>query len=515
MSFSPNNINHIYRTVSNGVLPLPQNSPSNEQQPDSIKQEAQEDPSTIRVNESPSALVQPESTTTAVNSRQLLASPASTETHEQPRLKLRFINPKFHHNEESSANNTPNYAGPSASDPSSSVEPTQEAYEDQNSNEAGINFLPPITLPANIQSHANYFKELKNSKPTRSKEFYKIGPMFKRTCQNFALLDPDGQQLYAVISARFDRGFKNLNSDWLAYRRNYFTLSSAFSLIYKDESTFGQVPSFAVYSQDKRRVLSFAIRITALRICSDGDMEELPLVQHTAKRDKGPREAPPIMPAVPGLLPDHNFMRNNTHYRSSARLQKIEPYFFRDKQNLGDFVKYYPDGDKVAQVVLHDRVQFTTAGGGGGSQICKAVVQLIATLDDNQSYVLAWSETDPFILRNRSPGNYYDDGTLISRVKKDEEEEEENEERNRQTHLLNRARELSEQFQSEYREIDELSEDEEDLLSDEQESSSINDQKRRRTGTFGPPIEDRRKKRAITPGKIIMQTFNSKGDTKS
>ena len=45
-------------------------------------------------------------------------------------------------------------------------------------------------------------------------------------------------------------------------------------------------------------------------------------------------------------------------------------------------------------------------------------MQLIATLEDNVSYVVAWSETQPFTLRNRSPGNYYEDRTLIPRAKK-------------------------------------------------------------------------------------------------
>lgn len=342
---------------------------------------------------------------------------------------------------------------------------------------SSLSFLPPMTLPPNTQSHPQYFKELKPVRPPRSKEFYRIGPNFERTCQNFDLCDPNGVPVYTIISARFDRGFKKFpNSDsWLSYRRNYFTLTSSFSLVQKGNFSIGKIPPFPVYAaQDgkiKSKVLSFAIRITALRVCIDGDVEELPLVQHTAKRDKGPRDAPAIVPAIPGLLPDHNFMRNNTHYRSSSRLQKIEPFFYRKVgPELGPFCENYPPDDKVAHVVLHDRVQFTTAG-GGGSQICKAVVQLIATLEDGSSYVVAWSETQPFTLRNRSPGNYYDDGTLIPRAKKafyaktygeegeeevkNENPDENNPEKKLNDLLMKHAHALSHKILKDYRELEE------------------------------------------------------------
>lgn len=256
--------------------------------------------------------------------------------------------------------------------------------------------------------------------PPRSKEFYRVGPEFKRTCQNFQLTDPTGKPLYTIISARIDRGFQKTDNDtWLSYRRNYFTLAASFSIVEKDNVELGKVPTFPVHVSHgdvTSRVQSFAIRLTAFRICSNGDAEEIALIQHTPKRDKGPRQPPAIVPAIPGLLPDHDFMRDNANYRSSAQLRKVEPFFYRSKSLLGPFTENYPT-EKVAHVVLFDRVQFTTAG-GGGSQVCKAAVQLIVTLEDDVSYVVAWCETPPFTLRNRSPGNYYDDGTLIPRSRK-------------------------------------------------------------------------------------------------
>lgn len=256
--------------------------------------------------------------------------------------------------------------------------------------------------------------------PPRSKEFYRVGPEFKRTSQNFQLSDPTGKPLYTIISARIDRGFQKTEDDsWLSYRRNYFTLAASFSIVEKDKVELGKVPPYPVHVSHgdvTSPVQSFAIRLTAFRVCNNGETEEIPLIQHTPKRDKGPRQPPAIVPAVPGVLPDHDFMRDNANYRSSAQLRKVEPFFYRSKSLLGPFTENYPT-EKVAHVVLFDRVQFTTAG-GGGSQICKAAVQLIVTLNDAVSYVVAWCETPPFTLRNRSPGNYYEDGTLIPRSRK-------------------------------------------------------------------------------------------------
>lgn len=181
----------------------------------------------------------------------------------------------------------------------------------------------------------------------------------------------------------------------------------------------GKVPPFPVYlTYDNTRcqVKSFSIRLTAFKVLDNGKSEEIALIQHTAKRYKGPRQPPSVVSAVPGVLPDHAFIRDNANYRSSAQLQKVEPFFFCNRSLIGPFAAQYPE-EKIAHVVLFDRVQFTPAG-GGGSQTCKAVIQLIAELDENVSYVIAYCETPSFTLRNRSPGNYFEDGTLIPRSRK-------------------------------------------------------------------------------------------------
>lgn len=284
-----------------------------------------------------------------------------------------------------------------------------------------IVFYRAVSLSsATKQLRKHQSKDSNTFVPPRSKEFYRVGPEFNRTTQTFELSDPNKNPLYTIISARIDRGFQKSDDEtWLSYRRNYFTLVASFSLVEKNDIQPGKVPPFPVYltyDNTRYQVRSFSIRLTAFKVLDSGESEEIALIQHTAKRYKGPRQPPSVVSAVPGVLPDHAFIRDNANYRSSAQLQKVEPFFFCNRSLIGPFAAQYPE-EKIAHVVLFDRVQFTPAG-GGGSQTCKAVVQLIAELDGNVSYVIAHCETPSFTLRNRSPGNYFEDGTLIPRSRK-------------------------------------------------------------------------------------------------
>lgn len=401
--------------------------------------------------------------------------PVSTPTKDSPssKLKIKFVTPVHASQSEQSPAIKKERASSTVS-PVSTRQSTSSQFRDGNEVDSDHNENTP-----------------------RSLDPFKLGPCFTDTYQNFEICGPSGQPLYAVLSARFDRGFQlTANDNWLSYRRNYFTLTTCFSLIERDNRQYGKVPPFATYMNSDgvhSRILSYSIRITALRMCKSGEMVELPLIQHTPKRDKGPREAPAIVPTVPGLLPDPQFMRENTHYRSSARIQKVEPFFFRSKSLLGSFCEFYPE-EKAAQVAVFDRVQFTTAG-GGGSQVCKAIVQLVVTLEDDISYVLAYTESDPFTLRNRSPGNYFEDGTLIPRARKslmnelgespngdgrqrrslvkdehglvvDNSQNIDSEHRPTETDLnlllISKVRTATEQYKHEYREISESSEDDDD-----------------------------------------------------
>lgn len=283
-----------------------------------------------------------------------------------------------------------------------------------NNNENGLKFVSQSPSGDDgFSEEEEYEEDSSNTGTTNSqktKKFFRIGPGMKRTCQNFHIVDPSGRQVYALIASRIDRGFHMGSAGWLTYRRNYITVSSSFSLTTNTRMEYGKVPQCHLYvcNGDSRLLIrSFALRITAFQIFSEDVLEEIPLIQHTPKRNKGFKKPPAIIPAVPGLLPSHNFIQNNTTCRTMSRRIAVENLFTHPRKGLGTFVEYYPECENINHVVVFERIQFTTPSGGESNK-CKLVVQLITTLENGVSYVAAWSETPPFSLRIRSPSSYSD-----------------------------------------------------------------------------------------------------------
>lgn len=253
--------------------------------------------------------------------------------------------------------------------------------------------------------------------PQKNKKFFRIGPSFKRTCQNFSIVDSQNQQIFAILACRIDRGFHFTNEGWLTYRRNYITFSSAFSLTTSSAIEYGKIPKCNLYidtGNDTRLLIKyFSLRITAFQSLPNGKLEEVLLIQHTPKRNKGLKRAPAMIPVVPGLLPSHDYIKNNTTFRTSTRKKEVESHISYPKNALGSFAQHYPD-DTISYVALFERIQITTPT-GGDYQKCKAVIQLVATVESGACYVAAWSETPYFTLRIRSPSSYGDGVLLVNR----------------------------------------------------------------------------------------------------
>ena len=75
----------------------------------------------------------------------------------------------------------------------------------------------------------------------------------------------------------------------------------------------------------------FAIRLVAK--CSDEDVA-ISLIQHTAKRDKGPQFPPPIYPAVPSELPDHETVKVSCNKRNNNKIETMNKIFYFDRKLL-------------------------------------------------------------------------------------------------------------------------------------------------------------------------------------
>lgn len=401
------------------------------------------------------------SESTELKSPNNLSPSSPTSRQPQPKLKLRLQLPKLHtlHGKTeksistSSKNDTSNESG---SQPNYSLDNRRTSHSDsipnlsttkefskisnkklqaakksdsmstQNSDnidttiDSSNRISPPVVTKEEPVDEVHDWS-LPDNNPQKNKKFFRIGPGFKRTHQNFDILDTLGNKVYAILACRIDRGFHHVADEWITYRRNYITISTAFSLTSGDAIEYGRVPRCNLYvdlGDGKVKIHYFSLRISAIEVDFLHGFQDVALIQHTPKRNRGVKRAPPLIPAVPGLLPSHEFIKNNTTFRTSSRKKMVESYITYPKAQLGDFGQYYPPsadtGDNIPFVGLFERIQFTTPIGGDSRQV-KTLVQLIVTLEKGDSYVAAWCETPYFTLRIRSPSSYGDNVSLVQR----------------------------------------------------------------------------------------------------
>lgn len=239
------------------------------------------------------------------------------------------------------------------------------------------------------------------------------------------------------LDARIDRGFEvGENGNWIGYKRNYFTLVLSFTLDNFDQEKFLQSK---FYTFDKNRAAAsgavgapkvdisyFAIRLVAK--CSDDDVS-ISLIQHTAKRDKGPQFPPPIYPAVPGDLPDHDTVKSSCNKRNGNKIENMNKIFYFDRldyyndNNIDSMkndtiLKNYPS-DLIAKVARFERIQFTSSIRVKSTTVNLRYftlnVELLGIVEDEdmqiQPLLLSLIETPPLIIRGRSPSNYHKDKT--------------------------------------------------------------------------------------------------------
>lgn len=273
----------------------------------------------------------------------------------------------------------------------------------------------------------------------RSSDLFKIGPRFSDTrhhqdiyCKSTDL------DVNPILDARIDRGFElGENGTWIGYKRNYFTLVAAFSLENFDYPRFIQNKFYTFekshknggvdgVGENKVEISYFAIRLVAK--CSDEDVS-ISLIQHTAKRDKGPQFPPPIYPAVPGDIPDHETVKASCNKRNDNKIENMNKVFYFDRaeyyhntnlDTLKDelILKNYPS-DSIARVARFERIQFTSSirikSTSVNSRYFTLHVELLGIVEDEDSQIqpilLSSIETPPLIIRGRSPSNYHKDRT--------------------------------------------------------------------------------------------------------
>ena len=253
----------------------------------------------------------------------------------------------------------------------------------------------------------------------RSGSQFKIGPSFLPTeIENPLYCFKDCNEMVPKISSRVDRGFqRNSDHEWIGYKRNYFTLVTAFEFENATREEFIRESYFVVDRDGNPNDVRFlALRLIS-KCCEDNTM--VTLVQHTAKRDKGPQTEPQVYPAIPGSLPAHETIKDAANIRNCNKIVNYNKLFYLAKESMDDefdleddnssILHTYPD-DVVSIAARYERIQFSS------SINCRKYsmvnrhfvlgVQLLAMLNDGTSLVIAHSYTPPLIVRGRSPSNY-------------------------------------------------------------------------------------------------------------
>ncbi|CAO0789749.1 unnamed protein product [Mucor circinelloides] len=203
------------------------------------------------------------------------------------------------------------------------------------------------------------------------------GPYFSSTKPFDNLYSSDKTTLLSVrVQSKMDRGFFLADNDWTCYRRNYFQVSSVFSVHGFNHYYTVNEPHVLVKGDDGalHNVQRFLLGVSARVANSEKEIE---LIQHTPKRDKGPQYRPKPKPITPG---------GNLSMSSVANNQNI---------------------------VTFERVQFKTATANNGKRraaqqyyIC--IIELFAETDRGQSIKIGSCQSAPLVVRGRSPGHYAD-----------------------------------------------------------------------------------------------------------
>ncbi|KAL1925324.1 uncharacterized protein VTP21DRAFT_207 [Calcarisporiella thermophila] len=181
------------------------------------------------------------------------------------------------------------------------------------------------------------------------------GPFFCPTRQHHNLYSMDRMNGYKLrIQSKVDKGFFLSENDWTCYRRNYFQVSSAFSVLGTNYPLNEPETPCLIEIENGRfcTVTQFLLGISARVSNSEKRIE---LVQHTPKRDKGAQPT----------------------------------------------------------IVTFERIQFKTATANNGKrraaqQYYILLIDLYAFCDNGQQYKVATTQSAPLVVRGRSPGHYSD-----------------------------------------------------------------------------------------------------------
>jgi len=268
--------------------------------------------------------------------------------------------------------------------------------------------------------------ELSRKVAPRSKDLYRVGPPFGVT--NFhrpVYCMATNEQLLPQMECRLDRGFElGEAGNWIGYKRNYFTMVLAFTFQNWTLDKFVENRFQVMDKNDPKNRLDVSYFVlSVLARCSDPEVQ-IGLVQHTPKRDKGPQYTPPVYPAVPGILPDHETVTASSNKRNTKKIRTLGRIFsfdrsayYRDNdmdpEKDQSILSGYPN-DMISRVARFERIQFSASirvkqKSNNVHKFFTLHVELSAVVNDKDRKLLvpvASCCSAPLLVRGRSPSNY-------------------------------------------------------------------------------------------------------------
>lgn len=251
------------------------------------------------------------------------------------------------------------------------------------------------------------------------------GPPFDDTTVIHPVITSRNHQLTPDIAASIQKGFFQVDGKWTCYRRNYFTVSCSFNF----RSTVSEGPLYLQRHSNHpaEAINQFAVSISAKTAIMNTNQESevRALVQHTPKRDKATETIPgkvTVQPAPTLSLASSGALSVNGNLYANS--QQVSPGL------LADYGGTYSSTQHQTPPTSHtfERIQFQKATANNGKrraqqQYFHIVVELSADIGrpgESAHWVkIATRQSEPMVVRGRSPGHYKDNGRRDSTTSMD------------------------------------------------------------------------------------------------
>ena len=252
----------------------------------------------------------------------------------------------------------------------------------------------------------------------------------------------EGKQVTPEIRCKVEKGFFLSTADqkWTCYRRNYFSVQCSFEI----HPFINNGRLYLKRMNSTEQIQAFGIRLSAAVDGSNG--KGIELVQHTPKRDNGPKnkiEVVKLSPSAPAgrqdnaISPHHMYPVAIPTFRTTGTVpgpflplqNSSEPNTPSTQNNTSSQVAttypYHGGGSSIpiaGQSTIHnfERVQFKTATANNGKrrasqQYFHLIMELFADVrkdgSDNPQWVkVAHRSSDKIVVRGRSPSHYQNEG---------------------------------------------------------------------------------------------------------